>query len=517
LALFLLLSSVAAQRPPADATGISPLDLDRESLRQILSRLNGRDLCSLSRTCKDFYKDELLQMRRRLLAPVLDPELPALLREGGLVLQEVLLSMTETEFVWLYDRIVSHDPSPDALLDTAVSRFQPAFTERFGSLLQGLRDSRSFPPESVNYEKLNQLVAPLLGHCSSHLWSAAFTRSEFLFRMFLAGCNDELLRPEVLLAFVRCGIRFNYVRFVGFVDCRSVSGRKIIPLLQSPIWRPFEEMRQSKVDFKTLGNFGIRPPPLLIEHYRSIEADSFKPIVEAENRETLWRLEGPILAAVLGTREKEGGGTLFNWIVQQNDEELVTILMSKFPLNLGNDEEFRAPIAPPDSASRPDCSQHSSLLWMREAMQSYTSQQQSFRTGTSSGEHTDSVGDLLDAFRANNREEFGRLLNARDASLGDATILHCAILQEDAPLVLNLLEMPEIVFWKNDESGRVAFDLMSPSLLLRLLRESTAPVRIAWLIESHYEKAVHLVREIVTSGDLDGMSTLLHHAELFRH
>jgi hypothetical protein len=56
----------------------------------------------LSLTCKDIYNNhskEHLQMRRRLLAPVLDPELPALLREGGLMLQDVLLQMTDTEFV----------------------------------------------------------------------------------------------------------------------------------------------------------------------------------------------------------------------------------------------------------------------------------------------------------------------------------------------------------------------------------------------------------------------------------
>jgi hypothetical protein len=36
------------------------------------------------------------------------------------MLRVVPLQMTQTEFVWLHDRIVSHDLCPDALLDTAV-------------------------------------------------------------------------------------------------------------------------------------------------------------------------------------------------------------------------------------------------------------------------------------------------------------------------------------------------------------------------------------------------------------
>jgi hypothetical protein len=162
-----------------------------------------------------------------------------------------------------------------------------------------------------------------------------------------------------------CGIRFrvyNYAFHVGAINDR------LFPLLESQLWCSFEEIGESKVDFKILSDIigccSFRLP-CLIEHYDSIEADDFKPIVERSNRHVFSALRWPLLMAILRTREKEGGGSLLNWIIRQNDDSFLSLLLSKHPLNLGDN---RVVIPTRSRPSRPGCFRHISVSHMRKAM-----------------------------------------------------------------------------------------------------------------------------------------------------
>jgi hypothetical protein len=313
------------------------------------------------------------------------------------------------------------------------------------------------------------------------------------------------------LAFIHCGIRFPLTCFIWGPD---FTDHRIFPLLLS-LWRPFEKISESKVDFQLLRRFShFRRCHRLIEHFGSIEADSFKRIVEPQNRRLVYSLNGPLLAAILRTREKEGGGSLLEWIIRQNDTELLNGLLSKHPLNLDEHEAVLPPSSAPASVSLPDCSRHISVSQMRKAMSSLTSSLFLSWFGRRQ-ERIDSISDLLLAFREKKQRLFHKLLNARDESLDGATLLHCSIMVEDVPLVVTLLNLDQIDFSKADKVGRVASDYMSASLLLRLLRESPPPKYLKVMLNYNYDKAVLLMREIVAARDADGMLTLLDRADIF--
>jgi hypothetical protein len=103
-----------------------------------------------------------------------------------------------------------------------------------------------------------------------------------------------------------------------------------------------------------------------------------------------------------------------------------------------------------------------------------------------------------------------------DDRLGSTTALHNSIPGEDVRETLSLLKSGVDV-QRPDEEGRLALHLMTSSLLSRLLRHSSSPEPLRVLLQSDIDMTARLVSQIVKAKNVDGLLTLLHHADIFPH
>jgi hypothetical protein len=468
------------------------------------------------------------------------PDYPALVRrliqrvQTDSAVQDLLLSMSKANFVSLCDRIESlpslSENSGELLFGTLFkggdSDFYGIFDRKFGALYRGL--GMTHTQTYVTFEQLCEHLNLELPNRGSWDFRVDISRPGELERVLSAfeasGRNDLLLKPQTLLALIEIGIRFPYGTFIHHVPHSTEQLNAVFPLL-ALVWfdAPWGLLEDLETNQARQYRHELQRLPIVLEFFRSLDADGFKIIEEANLAANIHRackrlsvssVEGPLLSEILGTREKEGRGTLLEWFFARNDTVFTDHVLSKHPLNLRLSAPLSHPLAVAASDSHPysPCSGHHSSVKKLGALTQPRSCCGLFRRRQP--DITDPIA-LIEAALTNISPRVGKLLNAKDKGLGGATLLHCSIRDQDSALTLALLKTDLVDVKAKDAKGRMPIHMLRSPFLFQLLQERETPTALGRLLHSDPSMSQLLVRQIVDAERINGTLTLLRQADLF--
>jgi hypothetical protein len=256
-------------------------------------------------------------IRERLLAPVIDRDLPDYVRGLDRPLDHIL---TLSEFVLLHDRIRFVSGS-HSLLQKVVQ--EPAMRD----LLAALKACSDFPQTSA--------VAKELGDQwdSRRRSSAPYMSADEA--LSLLQDHRDLTDPDALLRMVQNGIRFSLVSFVKNVHPSDEELRRAFPLLSNTLWQSSSGAWSLPLACASLRKSGRHEIVSVIEQFPQVimyfdELSAQELFDEPEDNMAIDSIGGQLLLKILQKPYRQG--IVLDFILES--ESLSEKLFARHPLHL---------------------------------------------------------------------------------------------------------------------------------------------------------------------------------------